>query len=209
MTVIRIDGYLCLMAALLLMGSAFGQEGGGEYVDIPGDPPKETREHHRKIPKDDIWWTVRGPEMGWLHRNLQQIFPTAPVYRRGSVSELTYEPMADIADYPVDVDGEILPFAKFLASDRSTALGVVIVHKGRIVFEQYPRMRPFEKPIYWSSTKVFAGAVIRLLEEQGKLDTSQTVDQYIARLKNTPFGSVTVRNVLDHATGLDCGDEYD
>lgn len=166
-------------------------------------------EHFRKIPQDDIWWTVRGEEMAWLHKNVQQRFPTAPVYRSGAVSELEHAPLDSVANYPVPTPDGHMPFRSFLDSKHSAALGVVILHKGKLVFEHYPRMQPYEKPIYWSVSKVFAGAVIRILEEQGKIDVSKNVSAYLDELSGTPFGETRIRNVLDHATGLDCGDEYD
>ncbi len=130
----------------------------------------EQMAHHRAIPADDIWWTVRGEQMAWMHRHIQEMFPTVPVYRAGQVRPLKRRPLASIAEYPVTLDGKTLPFSEFLQTDYATALGVVILHKGDIVFEQYPRMRAYEKPIYWSATKVFAGAMIRLLEEKGRID---------------------------------------
>ena len=55
-------------------------------------------EHHRKIPTDDNWWNVRGPEQGWLHRHVDQMFPSTTVYRNGPVSELEYDLMDEIGE---------------------------------------------------------------------------------------------------------------
>lgn len=156
-----------------------------------------------------MWWTVRGEQMAWMHRHIQQLFPTVPVWRGGPVRELEHAPLAAIAEYPVETPTGAMPFAQFLSSEHSSALGIVILHRGKIVFESYPRMRQFEKPIYWSATKVFAGAIVRILEERGDLDSQKTVAHYITELDGTPYGDIIIRNVLDHATGLDCGDEYE
>jgi CubicO group peptidase (beta-lactamase class C family) len=70
-------------------------------------------------------------------------------------------------------------------------------------------MKDYEKVTYWSTTKVFAGTLIHLLEERGRIDTSKPIEFYINELAGSAFAGVTVRNILDHATGLDCGDEYE
>jgi CubicO group peptidase (beta-lactamase class C family) len=88
-------------------------------------------------------------------------------------------------------------------------MGVVILHKGKIVFESYPRMQEYEKPTYWSTTKVLAGAVVRLLEERGQIDISKPIDFYIPALVDSVHAGTTVRNVLDMATGVDCTENYE
>jgi len=175
----------------------------------PANTMQENLEHHRKVPHDKHWWAVTGEEMGWLHKNIQQVFPTVPVYRAGQVRELEYELMPQIADHPVQTpDGEI-PFKDFLYDDQSTAMGVVILHKGKIVFESYPRMKEYEKVVYWSTSKFFAGTLVRLLEERGLVDVNKPVGHYIPDLAGGSFGDTTVRNYLDHASGIDCEENYE
>jgi len=87
-------------------------------------------------------------------------------------------------------------------------MGIVILHKGRIVFEQYPRMQSYEKPIYWSVTKVFVSTLVAILEDRGLVDVAKPIDQYIPRLANSDFSGVSVRHILDMASGVDCSDNY-
>ena len=47
-----------------------------------------TREQIKKLPTDDIWWTVYGEDMLWNFKNLNKIFPTNTVYRNGPVKNL-------------------------------------------------------------------------------------------------------------------------
>jgi len=175
----------------------------------PAETVDEIQAHHQRVPKDDIWWTVTGEEMGWLHRNAHQLFPTVNVYRNGPVRELEYKLMDEIAAYVVDTPQGPMPFSRLLEDDQSTAMGVVILHKGKIVFESYPRMREHEKVTYWSTVKVFAGAILRILEERGEVDISKPIDAYIPELAQSSFAGITIRNILDMASGLDCGDEYE
>jgi len=169
----------------------------------------EVLEHQRKVPRDMHWWAVTGPEMGWMHKNTQSLFPSVPVYRAGQVRELNSRPMAAIADFPVQTPNGEMRFEDMLSDDQSTAMGVVILHKGDVVFESYPRMKDYEKVIYWSVAKVFAGTIVRLLEERGLLDINSPIETYIPDLAESSFAGTTVRSFLDHATGLDCDENYE
>jgi CubicO group peptidase (beta-lactamase class C family) len=201
----RADGnpgdYVTKISNILLTGR------GNTFV--PDESQTSVMGHHRKIPADDHWWNVRGPEQGWLHRHVDQMFPSTTVYRNGPVSELEYSLMDEIGDVMINTPDGPMPFTWFIHSDHSTTMGVVILHKGKIVFESYPRMQEYEKPTYWSTTKVFAGAVIRLLEERGLIDVSKPIDFYIPALVDSVHAGTTVRNVLDMATGVDCTENYE
>ncbi len=164
---------------------------------------------HRRLPSDDIWWTVNGPDMAWNFKNLHQLFPTVNVYRNGPVAELASAPMAEIANFPIDTPRGTLAFGDFIASDQSTTLGLVILHRGQIAFERYPRMQPYEMPVVWSVAKVLPATVIRILEERGLVDVSQPIEAYLPEVAKSSLAGTSVRDVLDMATGLDCADEYE
>ena len=70
--------------------------------------------------------------------NVHQLFPTVNGYRGGQVSELKTELDPAIAETSVDTRNGIVSFDRFLSSAATTTLGMVIVHKGKIVFESYP-----------------------------------------------------------------------
>jgi CubicO group peptidase (beta-lactamase class C family) len=169
----------------------------------------EVREQIEKLPQNDIWWTVNGPDMAWNNRNLQRLFPTVPVYRAGPVRALDVRPAADIPAYPVETPAGTMPFKAFLDSRQSTAMGIVILHRGNIVFEHYPRQEPYEKPIYWSVTKVFVSTLVAILEDRGRVDVAKPIETYLPELAGSSFAGVTVRNFLDMATGVDCPEEYE
>ena len=204
---------LTVALSLAACGGAGGeheQAPAGAVSDfVPDESQQAVMEHHRRVPTDDIWWTVTGDEMAWMHRHASELFPTVEVYRGGPVRELEYEPLDELAQASVVTPGGPMPFSTFIRSDHSTAMGVVVLHKGKIVFEDYPRMQEYEKPIYWSTAKMFTGAVIRLLEERGQVDVSKPIEHYVPRLAGSVFAGTTVRNVLDMALGVDCYEEYE
>ena len=204
----KLRSLLLLLPALpLLSEAAAGQPQLPQFE--PAAPFAVVQRQHRRLPADDIWWTVNGPDMAWNFKNLHQLFPTVNVYRNGPVAELESAPMAEIADYPIDTPEGLLRFADFIASDQSTTLGVVILHRGRIAFERYPRMQPYEMPVYWSVAKVLPATVIRIMEERGEVDVRQPIEAYIPELSKSSLAGASVRDILDMASGLDCADEYD
>ena len=150
---------------------------------------EEVRCQIESLKKDDIWWVVNGKDMAWNNKNQHRIFPTVNVYRDGPVRELPYELRPEIANHKVDTPSGPMRYVDFLDSDHSTTMGMVIVHGGKIAFEHYPRMQPYEKPIYWSVTKVFVSTVVAILEDRGLIDVSKPIDDYIPELKKSSFAS--------------------
>jgi CubicO group peptidase (beta-lactamase class C family) len=170
---------------------------------------EEVRQHIERLPEHDSWWTVYGPDMAWNNKNLSSFLPTVNVYRAGPVRELEQQPLSEIADFEVDTPSGPLAFANFLRSDLSTCMGMVILHRGKIVFEDYPRMEPYERPIYWSVTKVLVSAVVSILEDRGQIEINRPIETYIPQLSHSSYAGISVRNILDMATGVDCQEEYD
>jgi CubicO group peptidase (beta-lactamase class C family) len=169
---------------------------------------EEVRRQIEKLPAAEAWWTVNGRDMAWNNKNLNRIFPTVNVYRDGPVRMLESRTMSEIAEFEVDTPNGQVRFADFLDGESSTCMGLVIVHRGRIVFEDYPRMEPYERPIYWSVTKVMVAAVVSILEDRGRLEIDKAIERYIPELKGSPYEGITVRNILDMASGVDCPEEY-
>jgi CubicO group peptidase (beta-lactamase class C family) len=195
-----------LLGGLLLAGELAANENRSPF-EPAASVTKNLLQHQRlPDPAQEVWWTPTGEDMRWNNLNLHQLFPTVNVYRDGAVKPLPYALNESIGNYLVDTPDGGMPFTQFLHSDQSTSMAVVVVHQGRIVFEEYPRMQEFEKPIWWSVTKVFASTLIAILEDRGQIDVDQPVEKYLPELASSDFKGVTVRNVLDMASGVDCPD---
>ena len=170
---------------------------------------KEIKEQLKKLPKKNIWWTINGIDMAWNNKNLHQILTTVNVYRSGPVSVLDYNLANNINTTEVNTPVGLMNFQTFIDHDKSTVMGVVIAHKGKIIFEHYPRMEEHEKPIYWSVSKVLPATLLRIYEERKQLDVSKPIDFYLKELKDTSYAGIRIRNILDMASGLDCSDNYE
>jgi CubicO group peptidase (beta-lactamase class C family) len=205
---LRLAQHACAMAVITLWCSVTGVSAQDIRPFSSATTVDEVRRRIAEQPAKDSWWMVNGEAMAWNNKNLNRLFPTVNVYRAGPVSELERRPMPEIADFEVDTPSGSMRFADFLGSDLSTCMGMVVLHEGRIVFEDYPRMEPYERPIYWSVTKVLVSAVVSILEARGRVDIDMPIETYLPQLIGSSYERITVRNILDMATGVDCSEEY-
>ena len=198
--------YLAFVCDFMLCASivAYGQA--DDLQDSSLERPW-TPARHLSVPVDDIWWTETGDQMAWMHKNVHQLFPTVNVYRQGPVSTLKKAAQNPV-QFQVETEEGPLGLDTFISNETSATLGMIILHKGEIVFESYPRMQPYEKPIYWSVTKVMPALLVRLFEERGLIDTARSIDFYIPELLSSAYSGIQVRNILDMSSGLDCQDDY-
>ncbi len=196
---------LCCIALTTVAGTVSAQPA---TPFEPASTVEEIRRQHLALPDpaEEVWWVPIGTDMAWNNKNLHQIVPTVNVYRDGPVRELAYRLMPEVAGFAVETPSGSMPYGKFLDSEHSTTMGIVILHRGKIVFERYPRMQPYEKPIWWSVTKIFVSTVLAILEDRGLVDVAKPVEVYVPELKGSDFEGVSVRNVLDMASGVDCPD---
>ena len=161
-----------------------------------------------KLPTDDIWWNIYGKDQLWNFKNANRFLPTVHVHRRGDVSNLQSRINKEIANMVVDTPIGKKTFKTFLDNPVSTTMSLVILYKGDIVFEYYPHQEDYEKPIYWSVTKIIVSTLIGILEEEGLVDITKPVSNYTKDLKNSRYGRITIENLLNMASGFDCADNY-
>jgi CubicO group peptidase (beta-lactamase class C family) len=87
--------------------------------------------------------------------------------------------------------------------------GIVVLHKGRIVYERYFGVTTAEtQHIAFSVTKSFVGTLAASLVAEGKLDPDRLVTAYVPELAGSGFGSATVRQVMDMTTGIAFDENY-
>ena len=134
----------------------------------------------------------------WMH--LDEFMPTSIIVREGEVSKLKYSLMPEISQITAKTDLGILTLDEYIK--KSELQGIIVVYKGKIVYERYPRMRSFDKHLYFSVTKVFSGTEIAMLEEEGKVDVSKPIGQYLPELNKSDWGKVKISDILNMTTGM-------
>ncbi|MBC3884963.1 serine hydrolase [Undibacterium sp. FT31W] len=86
---------------------------------------------------------------------------------------------------------------------------VLVMHKGKVIYEKYFGIsKPYLPHIAMSVTKSFVGTLAATLAEEGKLDPSAPVIQYVPELKDSAYGDATVRQVMDMTIGVKYSEAY-
>ena len=95
------------------------------------------------------------------------------------------------------------------AYDANYTDGVVVLHKGSIVYERYSGVfGPQSQHLGMSVTKSFFGLIGAMLVAEGRVDENAKVSSYVPELKDSAFGDATVRQLLDMRTGLKYSENY-
>ena len=139
-------------------------------------------------------------------RNLSEVLPTAIIHRDGPVVMLECEPMPEIANVVATTDLGTMTLGEMMKDPRSRFKAIAVVHKGKLVFEEYIGIRPWENHLWASSTKSIVGLLAHQMAEEGLLDLSAPVSTYLPELKETAWSKVPVEAVLHHRSGLDIGE---
>lgn len=82
--------------------------------------------------------------------------------------------------------------------------GLLIVHRGRTVYEAYPQMDAGDRHVLNSVTKPVVGLCVALLAEDGLIDVARPIDVYMPMLRGSGWSGVRIRDILDQASGIDC-----
>ena len=87
--------------------------------------------------------------------------------------------------------------------------GVIILHKGRVVYEKYfSELTPDRVHAVMSVTKSFTGLLAAVLYAEGRLDPMKLVADYVPELASSGFGDATVRQLMDMTTAIKFSEDY-
>ncbi len=151
-------------------------------------------------------WDSGGELSRFVYLHSSEVFPAAIVKRSGPILALGTNMRPEIADFVVgDAENPGKTLGELLADSELDAF--IVVHRGRIVFEAYPRMRPDDRHLLFSVSKVFVGTLVGILEARGQVDIDKPIEQYLPELAQTHWAGVTVRDLLDMAAGMEGTDE--
>ena len=147
-------------------------------------------------------WIEHGEIMRYAFLRTPEFMPHALIHRDGPIAVLRETPRDDLPQTQVRTPLGMLALDDYV--QRGPVNGVIILHQGAIVYERYPRMRRVDKHLLMSVTKVFAGTLIAILADRGQVDTQAPVEAYLPELRDSGWAGVSVRDILDMASGIDC-----
>lgn len=105
------------------------------------------------------------------------------------------------------MDGETMTWGQSI--DAMFTDGIVVLHRGALVYESYRGALAPELPhIVFSVTKSFVGLVAAMLAHEGVIDPDAPVANYLPELKASAFGDASVRHVMDMTVGVKYSEAY-
>jgi len=191
----------CAVLSLGLVVSAMAQDAkpAKPLADTSMEQVKAIQEFF-STPENRLKFQFPIPESRYMWQNIGRIFNTVDVLRGGPVSELPLNINTSIGDIAFVKDDKTETVNEHL--DDYPVDAFLVVQHGKIVFERYITMRPQDKHIWFSSSKVAGSTIMALLEAQGKIDVKKPVSHYLSELKGSVWDTVTVEDALDMANGL-------
>lgn len=137
------------------------------------------------------------PQLRWTLQHTRELVPTRDI-RRGAAPVLNLLPAPRNLDNLVfeDEKGRKITIAEWQKNTYTDAL--VVLHKGRVVYERYHNQGQAETPhLLFSITKSFTGLLAAQLIREHKLDANAMVTKYVPELADSAWGDMKVHDVLD------------
>ena len=147
-------------------------------------------------------WTEGGDLSRYVYLNMSEFWPHIVLSRLGHARELIADHQSAVGALTVAVAEGETGVSEYV-SDSPTD-GAIVVHDGRIVFEDYPRMLPTDKHVWFSVSKIFVSTAVAILEDHGQIDVNQPIDFYLQGLNGTAWEGIRIIDILDMASGIDC-----
>jgi CubicO group peptidase (beta-lactamase class C family) len=151
----------------------------------------------------------RFPQLRWSFSHMRELVPTAAVWHgtlpvtpfarleRSGIDELTFNTL----------DGKSITWAESLALNYTD--GIVVLHKGHIVYERYSgALDPHLPHAAFSVTKSLVGTLAETLVVEEKINPEELVTHYVPELKDSAYGDATVRQVMDMTVGVKYSEDY-
>ena len=152
-------------------------------------------------------WYFRGGDYArYIFLNPSEFWLTSPLSPAGEVRLLPVANNQDLANLTVKTPAGETTIADYVAD--SNVDGAIVVHNGKIVFEDYPRMSAGDLHIWFSVSKTFVSTSVAILEDRGLIDANAPIETYLTNLQGTAWEGIPVVDILDMASGIDCPERH-
>lgn len=150
------------------------------------------------------------PKLRWTVCHFRQLMPTVGVSRGLGPLRFFDRKIDDAIDALTFVPiGGVKPMTFGEAFDVNYTDGLVILHKGVLVYERYSGcLDETGQHGAMSVTKSLTGLLGEMLVAEGTIDDKAKVATLVPELASSAFGDATVRQVLDMTTGLHYSEDY-
>jgi CubicO group peptidase (beta-lactamase class C family) len=153
------------------------------------------------------------PELRWSLSHMRELTPTVSIWRGHQAPS----PLGDAPSAGDEAAIDELRFADMQGRQRrwresqldTYTDGVLVLHRGRRVYERYfGELRPERPHACFSITKSYAATLAATLIHEGTLDERQPVAHYLPELRGTAYRDATLRDVMDMQVGIAYSELY-
>ena len=157
------------------------------------------------------------PRLRWSVCHLREFLPTERISRGlGAPVPLDYVAPAEFANLRQQIDAlTFMPMNGDTPMTWEASLyanytdGMLILHKGRVVYERYfGCLQEDGQHAIMSMTKSITGLLAEILVAEGVLDDTLLVRDVIPEIGDSAFATATVRQVMDMTTGVKYSEDY-
>ena len=174
---------------------------------MEGSPP---RPDQRIRFQDDRF--LEFPQIRWALSHMRELCPTTNVWRgAGAASNLgLVDPAIAAAIDAVQFEDAEGRSRSFGTSHHDVYTdGIVILHRGRRVYERYFGALQAHIPhACFSITKSYVATMAATLIHEGVLDDARLVSHYLPEMADTAYGDASLRELLDMQIGVAYSEEY-
>ena len=151
------------------------------------------------------WRTA--PFNRWAFHHVREIVPSADIPNEpAGVADLPSNPV-DLRALSIESEGTVLSFDDFL--DGACVDGLVVLHRGRVVFEHYANGMTRETPhLLMSVSKSLLGLLAGILTRQRVLHPDRLVRDVVPEVVGTAYAGATIRHLLDMRAGIEFDEDY-
>ena len=150
------------------------------------------------------------PALRYSVNHMRELNPTREV-RAAKEKYFTFKTKIDdgIDSVTFIPTGETEPMTIAQSLDKNYVDGIIVVHKGKIVYEKYPAgLKQDGIHAAMSVSKSFTGTLGSILIAEGVIDENKLVSDYVPELAKSGFGDATVRQVMDMTTAIKYSEDY-
>ena len=163
-------------------------------------------EEYYEITKRFSYWGVQmaGDYSLYYGRHMSQFMHTAVVMPDGPVAylERAIDPRLNDLTFKTKDGGTTDKLADYLAGP-SRKEAMMMAHKGKVVFEEYPGMKPNDVHLWMSTGKSTVALIFTMLVVEGKVKLDDMVSAYVPALQGSPWDNIPVWATATMCAGLD------
>lgn len=152
---------------------------------------------------ENFHYQMGGDHALYYNGHLSEMLTTAASWPNFEYQALQQQPnkkLGSAVTFPVK-EGE-LTLDEYVVHPNHRVQGVLMVHKGKVVYQAYPGMDPMDVHAWMSPGKATVGLVIAQLEAEGKIDMQKEVVYYLPEFKGSNWDGITMLDAANMATGL-------